>query len=391
MLASWKAFYVAISLSLLTIMKINGEQYIQPCNPCCDSPCGRWWFDSDTIYWTACQEGLTYGSETRAQTIGDTGSLTEFHTKKKHLHQRWDFGWRFGLGYQSPCCWDVGLTWTNFDTDMHAKHEEAVNQNQWFTPAWGGIAALGLLDDQLLGGNIEPPFGFPVDEAWAHWKLRLNLIDLEIARDYCVNSCLTLRPHIGVRGASINERYEIEYEVFGSTFVPPFSIIPSTPPPLRQQAGPALVIDKLHLSNDFEGAGIRGGLETTYDLGCGLSLYGGVAASLLYGETEIKTKERLLNGPDLSSDVFEMIQKDRECGCRAITDAELGIKWTFCCYNRIIVSKLGWEHHFYFNENQFEKFTNYNGTDNAATDRFPNVLHGNLSIQGIVWTARIYF
>lgn len=349
-----------------------------PCNPCCDSPCGHWMFEVDLLYWTACEGGLTYGSDTEASAIGTAGTLTSFHTKKKHPHQRWDLGWRLGVGFQFPCeCWDAFVIWTHFDTDAHAHHDESVTTNRWFTPAWNSIPGDGDEAGNLLGGNVISDSTFPVDDARAHWKLDLNLLDLEIGREFCVNSCLSLRPFIGVRGATINDKYDIKYETISVS-------------------GTALVVgpvDRVHLKNEFEGAGVRGGLDTTYDLGCGASIYGGVAASLLYGETEIKTKERLIVGTtgDLTSDVLFHEQKDEECGCRAITDAEIGISWRHCCCDKIILVKFGWEHHFFFNENQFEKFTDFFATDNFATDRMPQDIHGDLSVQGLVLSARIDF
>lgn len=348
-----------------------------PSNSCCDSPCGHWSADIDFLYWTACQGGLAYGSESRTDTFGTGGSVSRFHTKLKHPHQRWDVGFRVGLGYQSACdCWDATLIYTNFDTDAHARHEEAVNANQWFTPAFNAIPGTGVAGDSLLGGNGTPGSdSFPVQFAYAHWKLRLNLLDLEIGREFCVNSCLSLRPFIGVRAASINEKYDIRYETQ--------QIVSSEVTEFPD--------DRIHLKNNFEGAGVRGGLDSNYDLGCGLSLYGGVAASLLYGETEIRSKEVLVTTASPTTNVFEVKQKDNTCGCRAITDAEIGVRWQKVCCNKVIAFQVGWEHHFFFNQNQFEKFTNFDGADNAGTDRYPQDIHGDLSVQGLVVSARVHF
>lgn len=405
-MADLKKMWTAMAASLVAVSGIvsaAGPQYavdcVQPtqpcelpCNPCnpCDTGCGRWAFDVELLYWTACEGGLTYGSESEGHTFGTStsGAETEYFTKKKHPHTRWDLGWRLGIGYQFPCeCWDATLIWTHFDTDAHGSHDEDVSTTHWFTPAWGGTSPVGVApqnDGPLFGGNT-PPNGtdeFPVDEAHAHWKLRLNLLDLEIGREFCVNSCLTLRPFVGVRGASINEKYDLEYEAI------PFLAGTTTSTSYH---------DDFRLKNDFEGAGVRGGLDTNYDLGCGVSIYGGVAASLLYGETEIKTKEftttaiqTLATGATVTN-VVEHEQRDRDCGVRAVTDAEIGFRWQHCCCDKIIVMQFGWEHHFFFNQNQFEKFTDYAGFDNFATNRYPQDIHGDLSIQGLVLSARVHF
>jgi hypothetical protein len=371
----WKA--TATTLVAISSM-VNANQSIGDCSQSCNPCCNRWSIDADFLYFTACEGGLSYGSESRAQTFGGTvgGSSASTHTKLKHPHQRWDVGYRLGIGYEICDCWDTNLTWTNFDTDGHAKQDEIVNANQWFTPAYNAIPGTGLAGGALLGGNAAAGENrFPVQFANAHWKLRLNLLDLEIGHEFCATPCLSLRPFIGVRGASINEKYRIRYETIVSTGA---SVVAS-------------VNDRVHLKNDFEGAGVRGGLDSEFDLGCGLSLYGGVAASLLYGETEIKTREVLIASPGVAGTVVEVCQKDSTCGCRAITDAEIGVRWQKTCCNRVVAFQLGWEHHFFFNQNQFEKLTNFNGTDNAGTDRYGQNHHGDLSVQGLVLSAKVYF
>lgn len=356
-----------------------------PVKACADS-CSCWSIISDSLYWTACERGLTYGSETEAISFGTGGTLTQFNTKVKNPHQRWDFGWRLGVGYRSPCdCWDAKLIWTSYYTDPHARHDEDVTGARWFTPAWGGTPGTGTPGGALMGGNLVDTEGaFPVVEASSHWKLSLNLVDLEIGRDFCVDSCLTLRPFVGVRFASINEKYKLTYD---ATTVVIDEL--AAPEPGAVVAGP---FDPIHLKNNFEGAGVRGGLETDYDIGCGFSLYGTLAASLLYGETEIKSRQRLIVASlTPATSLVEHEQKDEQCGCRAITDACIGIRWLRCCCGKTIITKLGWEHHFFFSENQFESFTDFDGTDNALTYRNPQIKRGDLSVQGIVLSSTICF
>ncbi len=204
----------------------------------------------------------------------------------------------------------------------------------------------------------------------------MNLIDLEIGRAFCVNSCLSLRPYIGIRGAVIDQKYEISYDAVNLTTTTPS------------------VADDITLKSDFKGAGIRIGLDTEYNLGCGVSLYGDLAGSLLWGESEIKTHEEYtedVNSPT-TSDFISQHQKDhKDCGSRAITDAALGVRWQQTCCNKVITLELGWEHHFFFNNSNFEKFTNFASGGNDATNRYPQDIHGDLSIQGFVFSAKLEF
>jgi len=347
------------------------ESYGNPCSPCapvcnpCGNDCGDFFVDVDVLYWKACEGGLTYGSETEFNELITATTFATYETKKKNPHFRWDVGVRVGLGYHFACeCYDAAIYWTHFDTDAHGHHDEFVDGGHWFTPSWGGVTP-------LLGGTSEGTFG--VERASAHWKLRLNLIDLEIGREFCVNSCLSLRPFIGVRGAIIDQRYDLEYIAVDES-----ETLPSP-------------IDRFRLKSNFEGAGIRCGLDTAYNLGCGVSLYGDLAGSLLWGESEVKTQEEYEATPAPTSSFTEMHQKDRDCGSRAITDAAIGLRWQQCCCNKVITLEVGWEHHFFFNNNNFEKFTNFGSTENAATDRFPQDIHGDLSVQGFVFSAKLEF
>lgn len=342
--------------------------------PCCNN--GDWFVDVDVLYWKACEGGLMFGSETRERVLdAGTTSFDTFKTKKKNPHHRWDVGVRVGLGYHFACeCYDAAIYWTHFDTDAHGHYRKGADSNHWFTPAWSGVTTNGL-----LGGNIDNGAN-PVDFASSHWKLRLNLIDAEIGRSFCVNSCLSIRPYIGVRGAIIDQKYDLEYDAI--------TTISGT-----DVASP---IDEFQLKSDFEGAGIRIGTDVDYNLGCGVSLFGDLAASLLWGESEVKTKEAYQFGttPGTTEFTFQE-QRDRDCGSRAITDASLGLRWQQSCCNKLITLEFAWEHHFFFNNNDFEKFTNFDAQTSSvaaiATDRYPQTIHGDLSVQGFVFSAKVEF
>lgn len=370
MAASFVAVTGLVSADGSTTYSYNPNSCNTPCKPCGTDCCGDWFVDVDVLYWKACEGGLTYGSETDFHELIASSTYSDYDIKKKSPHHRWDVGVRVGVGYHFACeCYDAAFYWTHFDTDAQGHYDEPANESHWFTPAWAGVAP-------ALGGNTSGEH--PVDRASAHWKLRVNLFDLEIGRSFCVNSCLSLRPYIGVRGAVIDQRYDLEYheaEEFCQTHI-------SSP-----------VRDSFSLKSDFKGAGIRIGSDIDYNLGCGISLFGDLAASLLWGETEVKTQEAYDHNtcePTFNG-VTSMDQRDSECGARAITDAQLGVRWQQCCCSKVITLEFGWEHHFFFNKNNFEKFTNYAADDEYWTDRFPQTIHGDLSLQGFFFSAKVEF
>lgn len=337
-----------------------------------EASCGEYFAQIDSLYWTACARGLMYGSETRHSEIVASNTFSDFDIKIKNPHHKWDVGYRLGLGYRPHCeCFDVAVYWINFENTAAGHFDvPCIDGGHWFTPAWGIISP-------LLGGNTVNGEN-PLNCASAHWKLRLNLIDVVIGRPFCVNSCLSLRPYIGARGAIFDQRYLLDYRASlnGS--------IEDTPG----------VQEKFKLKTKFEGAGLRLGMETQYDIGCGFAIYGDLAGSLLWGREKISTYSTRRSPPsDQEFHLADFLLAEEECGCLAITDAAIGIRWSQCCFNKIFTLELGWEHHFFFNTSKFEK-TVFNGSNPIGfpvVNRYPQDIHDDLSIQGLVSNLRVYF
>lgn len=334
--------------------------------------CGDFFAQFDSLYWTSCAHGLMYGSETHhTELITPNSSLSDFNTKIKNPHQKWDVGYRLGLGYRSPCeCYDIGLFWINYQNTAHGHVDiPVINGAHWFTPAWGIVSP-------LLGGNTINGDN-PLNVASANWKLRLNLIDLVIGRPFCVNSCLSLKPYIGARAAIFDQHYHIRHyaSINGS---------------LEETPG---VREKFSLKTRFEGAGLRIGMESEYNLGCGLFLYGDLAASLLWGREKISTGCKFRSAPTDETGLVDILMSEEECAGQAITDAAIGIRWLTCCCNKVLILELGWEHHYFFSTNKFEK-TVFNGDNPSgfpAINRYPQDIHGDLSVQGLVSNMRVLF
>lgn len=272
---------------------------------------------TETLYWTACQDGIPYGTQSHIAPV-TPGSPIEVRSNVKDPHNQWDWGYRVKLGYSLPCdCWGLSLNWTHFHTRSKAHHHEDFEVGAaFFTPAWGSTA---IVDD--TGGP---------DLTKSHWRLHLDVLDLELGKTICLSECFSIRPHIGVRGAWVHQSYRIKN--------------------FEEISEEEILIQRVHLKQDFEGAGLRAGLISDWDIGCGFSLYGSAAISALYGEFKLKS-HNFLEFAD-----FNSWQKDSFCGCRAITDATLGLKWkAHFCNNRYAVTFiLGWEHHLFINQNQFE-------------------------------------
>lgn len=348
-----------------------------PCNPCGPAyscgPCGDFYFSAEALIFRACEDGLAYGTFTETFTPPTTATATEIDSRVKNVHPNWNVGFRLGVGYSLPCdCWGIAVNWTHFDSHTHHTFEESfvvpgvtgLVGGRFLTPAYGRV---DFNTDVDLDG---------IDSTEARWKLHLDLVDVELGRPVCISQCLTLRPHIGIRAAWIKQSYDIEYHAISDAAV-------------------ETLLSEVDLKCDYEGVGLRGGLDTIWDLGCGISLYGSAAASVLWGHFNVKS-ETFYTFP-VGTAFFDVEQKDDFCACRAATDAAIGLRWRscFCGDSMALTLNVGWEHHLFFNQNQFEDFVVLDGDatfePTIGEVKNPQYHRGNLCLSGVVIGARLDF
>lgn len=293
------------------------------CPLCCDN----WSFTSEVLFLKPCEDGLAYGTQVNVDTNANPDRI-KARIKKPHF--KWDIGFRLGLNYQFDCsCWGLGFYWTYFNTHTHSKHTLSRTDTSFFVPGYAAVQ---------FGSILGPS---PITEARTGWKKNIDLFDLEFGRDFCLEHCLTIRPHIGLRGAWIQNHYRVRYFA-------PFE-------------GAVEDVQSLRLRTDYEAVGVRGGLDSQWDLGSGVSLYGKAAISALAGFYDVRSRLRNVTvtpEPD-ENQVFNVQHadhKDHFCACRAITDLALGLRWTICFCNDALIWTInaGWEQHHFVNLNEFE-------------------------------------
>jgi len=349
----------------------SSSPYSTSCCPLCHSipmkgTLDDFFFTSDVLIFKACEDGLAFGTQTSTAAAPFPTGLTDVNSRVKNVHPKWSVGYRLGINYVNPCnCWVASLFWTHFDTHMHHTFFQYPSiggaSQSFFTPGYG-FTGYNSSDLSLIGST------------YARWKLRLNLLDVEFSRLFCITECLTLRPHAGIRAAWMRQSYIISNTVIASS-------VSST-------------IQQSRLKFEYEGAGLRGGLDTEWNLGCGLSLYGNAAVSTLYGVFNVKSQDAY-SLDVLGTSLFDVEQKDDIYECSAVTDAALGLRWKGCfCDDTVAVTlNLGWEHHMFFNQNHFEDFvklsnsTALNGPGGEVKN--PQRQRGDLCLKGFTIGANL--
>ncbi|MBS0628693.1 MAG: hypothetical protein JSS30_00540 [Verrucomicrobia bacterium] len=292
-------------------------------------------------------------------TIRQLNQLADARYKKPF--PKWECGLKFGVSYCSPCDgWDVGIEWTWFQgkgfnhigADPNSNHTLIALWSQ-FVPAQAGVVY--------------------ATEAKNDWKVKLNLIDFELGRNFWVSRYLAIRPFVGLRYASIHQHNQIYYD--GGSWTANFTTVTPIQPAFNG------IVD---LHNNYNGTGLRSGLDSEWNFGCGWSLYGNLAASIIYGRFNVDHDEyiRLARNPHSITNIHETEESFR--ALRPILDLGLGIKWStmFCSCKYGFVAMLGYEQHIFFDQNQMWRVTRVGTTQpgpNNPTDYTNNPPILNLS------------
>ncbi|NGX39182.1 MAG: hypothetical protein KR126chlam1_00504 [Chlamydiae bacterium] len=334
------------------------------------------------FYWNSHQCGLEYAVQNAVHIPKGASSCSELQELNtlidaKYLNPKfdWDFGFKFGLAY-AGCHdgWDLGVTWTWYKGHASTHVETESDDNQVLIPLWTGFAP--SIGNTTYATDIQ-----------TEWKLKLNLVDIELGREFWTSRYLTMRPHVGIRIASIKQDYDLQHK--GGSWSA------RTGTNINQDAYNNLV----ELDNDFHGAGVRAGLDTIWNLGCGFGVYGNLALSIIYGRFTIEHDEtnRLAHGGHTKMKYIDTKNSFR--ASRAMADLALGFQWSTmfcdCCY--AFTAMLGWEHHLFFDQNQLWRVvrigdTQQDVTPSCGNNTGENVFYerrGDLDTQG--WTLTFKF
>jgi|SRR6185437_447726 len=136
-------------------------------------------FTTDALYWKATEDNLTFASK-----VTENGTQQSLETP----HFNWKPGLRLGLGgfFGKYDQWDLYCNWTYLYSK--ASNSVSVTSSSDF-----------LMTDWWDGTDFT--------NASAKWTLDYNTLDMEVGRNYFISKKVCFRPHVGVRGAWIHQKY----------------------------------------------------------------------------------------------------------------------------------------------------------------------------------------
>lgn len=333
------------------------------------------------FYWGSNQDGMEYAIENAItlptpQPDPSVDTILELNNvidaKYKTPDFKWDWGFKVGIGYISACDgWDIGVLYTWYRGRASSHDEAEPDDNRTLITLWSEFApAQGLI---TYATDIQ-----------THWRLNLDLIDIELGREYWTSKYLSFRPFVGLRIAYIKQKYEIQHK--GGSWD-------------ARQSNPvqAAFNNKVDINNKFHGVGVIGGFDTVWNLGCGWAFFGDLAASILYGKFSIDHNEYNRLASDTHDKTKILETDDSFTASSAILDTTFGIQWAtmFCACQYGLTLKLGWEHHVFFNQNQMWRvnrirdLSNPSGLPNNTGENVFFQRRGDLTTQG--WTLTVRF
>ena len=250
---------------------------------------------------------MEFALEILPQGNNTTGQGEVYHPRKK-----WNSGFKAGLG-TVPCHdgWDVYGEYTWF----HSKNSRSAE-----VPAPGGLLDnywIVNLDDL---GNINP-FGF--NSSSAKWTLNMNIVDLEIGRNFYISPRLMLRPFYGLKGTWQRQKMDVQFAGLDGDFT-----------------------SQNKIKN--WGIGVRGGLDSSWHFTKSFSLIGDMALSGLYEYFKTTRFDT-----DTSAGVFanQINLVEKSYLLKPVIEWSLGLKWetgiscdqvSFLCFSFLGTAILVW-------------------------------------------------
>jgi len=338
---------------------------------------GDWVISAAGFYWSAHQDGMEYAVDTSVQnkqesttTVGlsppNVPDLIDAEYETPNF--KWDFGFKVDLGYNTTCDgWDFGVTWTWYRGKANDHIEAEKDDNHTLIPLWSAYASPEGLT--TFATDIE-----------THWKLELNLIDIELGREYWTSKYLSFRPFVGLRIAFIDQHFEIQHKGGSWSEIVQF--------PFN---------DEVDFDNDFKGVGIRAGFDTVWNFGCGWGLYGNFATSIVYGRFSLDHDEEIRQASSPHNKIKVLETEESFHASRAMLDLGLGIQWhsLFCDCQYGFTVQFGWEQHLFFHQNQLWRVNRIGnpissvGIPNIGGENVFFQRRGTLDTQG--WTLKVQF
>ncbi len=339
------------------------------------------------IYWQAQQENMeigllshndpegktSYGADLPFVSTGSNAYLNNMTVTSPNFTYR--PGFKFGLG--------VNLDWDNWDgfaeyTWFHGSTGSGVKPQTGDTATGTSLPNGTYLYSNLdaagsYGVNAGTSVPYFYNNADQSWTLKMDFLDVSMARSYYSGTKLTVRPFFGARGAWIRQSINTTYN--GSTNY-------------TNANGYYNSHDNAYSSS--WGVGPRAGFESNWLLGYGTRFLGNASADILYTRFVVHQDNKVVlhssSGSATPVKTNAAVSQTIDL-LRAHADLEMGFGWGsyFDNNNWHVDLSAMYGFQIFWDQNMFRNFVSFN---QQAKSFAPN---GNLYVHGLTMNARLDF
>lgn len=259
-------------------------------------------------------------SENWSQEISPPDTIKSI--KIRSIPFKWKTGFRIGLGHKFDYdCWDSVFTYTWYQTT--GRDKAFIASGGVFSSFLGNFFATNTTGNSDFGPNYR--------NANIKWKLLFNTADVELGRSFIINPVLQLRPYIGMKLSSIQQRIHSFW--FNPTNANTFNFATE------------------NLKYNFWGIGPTVGLCSKWciyeSVDNVFSLIANVSGSAMWGHWSFKD---LYENNAPSSIAIHLSNIN---GAATMGRGLLGFEWKTCFTGSDLSLRLGYEAQVWFNQLQF--------------------------------------
>lgn len=309
--------------------------------------CGADFFiTADFIYWTSRLDGLGY-AQTSSVLAAGAGVANLAKGSVQHPDFGWDPGFKVGLGYNlDHDGWDLFAEYTWLRPDDTDSTSSSANPSR--------LTALWTSDNSVLTD---------LRSARSSWNYDLNVVDLELGRNFFVSRDLTLRPHFGLKGTWQNHEYRVVYAE-------------------RDPAAPDADLHKVSIDQDYWGVGLRTGMDTVWYFNQYFGIYGDFALAALWSKFDVDRTDTddTVTGGVTTASLRTLNVNNEFYSLKYVFEIVLGLRgdvW-FSDDAFHLGFHLGWEMQYWPSQNQFFRYAE-------------ECAHGDLNFMGLTTGVRFDF
>jgi hypothetical protein len=266
------------------------------------------------------------GSRLKGSRIrGDKKAILHGHVQDPSL--KWDWGFRRGVKLdRSQEEWLITGTYTHF----HSKSYASLEKGGELFPLWHRPESPKALE---LGRSTR-----------SDWRLNVDIADFEVGKIFNLRKLFTLRPHVGMRGTLMVQKFNIDYEKFEKGDLKEPSV-----------------------RNNCLAVGTRSGVDTSWQLGKGFGVFGDSALSWLSGYHNLNERSLVTSNMGI-----------------VVMESSLGLHYEkqFAKSLCFLTIKAGYEFNHFFNQERLATWFS-SMTGESTQER--------ISLQGLSWGFRLAF